>query len=143
MKPVSCGIAIRSWLSSISRSSVVPEPCEPTMKIGPPVRAGFRWEVATARECRVPRRGPGDHAARAPALPPVQDGGGGAKAEDTQLRARVDADPAHRADGGDLRRGQRDSPWPDPGRRARARLDRDPRAAPGAPAPPPPLHPPR
>jgi hypothetical protein len=35
MNPVSCGIAMRSWLSRMSRSSVEPEPCAPTMKIGP------------------------------------------------------------------------------------------------------------
>src|SRR3954464_13160050 len=101
MKPVSCGIAIRSWLSSISRSSVVPEPCEPTMKIGPLTRAGFRGDFATARECRVLRGGPRDHAAPAPALAPVHDGGGRAEAQVARLRARVDADAAHRADGGD------------------------------------------
>src|SRR5689334_6042721 len=35
MNPVSCGIAMRGWLSRMSRSSVVPEPIAPTMKIGP------------------------------------------------------------------------------------------------------------
>src|SRR3954447_18284907 len=34
MTPVSGGRAIRSWLSSISRSNVLPDPCEPRMKIG-------------------------------------------------------------------------------------------------------------
>ena len=35
MKPVSIGIAIRSWLSRISRSSVEPLPMALTMKMGP------------------------------------------------------------------------------------------------------------
>src|SRR3954465_3535996 len=48
MKPVSCGMAMRSWLSSISRSSVVPEPMVPTMKIGPRFGAGVRALPSTA-----------------------------------------------------------------------------------------------
>src|SRR3954466_13793544 len=107
MKPVSCGIAIRSWLSSISRSSVVPEPREPTMKIGPLTRAGFRGGFATGGECRVPRCGPSAHAARPPAVASVHDGRGRTPAQVARLRARVDAYAAHRADGGDLRRGPR------------------------------------
>src|SRR3954447_13930869 len=35
MNPVSGGIAMCGWLSSISRSSVVPEPMVPRMKTGP------------------------------------------------------------------------------------------------------------
>src|SRR3954464_1548849 len=126
MKPVSWGIAIRSWLSSISRSSVVPEPCEPTMKIGPFVWAGFRGGLATGGECRVLRRGSEAHAARAPAVASVHDRGGGAPAQVPRVRARRDADAAHGADGGALRQGQRDRPRPDGRRRARARLDPDP-----------------
>src|SRR3954447_11385086 len=106
MKPVSWGIAIRSWLSSISRSSVVPEPCEPTMKIGPRVRAGFRGGLATGGECRVHRGGSDAHAARPPAVASVHDGGGRAQAQGPGVRARDDAHAAHRADGGDLRRGE-------------------------------------
>src|SRR3954471_4792035 len=47
MKPVSCGIAIRSWLSSIRRSRVVPDPIAPTMKIGPRTGAGRRRLAST------------------------------------------------------------------------------------------------
>src|SRR5919112_1713267 len=46
MKPVSCGIAMSGWLSSISRSSVVPVPIAPTMKIGPRTGAGSRGEMS-------------------------------------------------------------------------------------------------
>src|SRR3954462_15533257 len=98
MKPVSCGIAIRSWLSSISRSSVVPEPWEPTMKIGPRAAAGFRGGLATGGECRVLRRGSGAHVARPSAVASVHDRGGRAQAQVARIRARDDAHAAHRAD---------------------------------------------
>ena len=35
MNPVSCGIAMFGWLSSMSRISVDPEPMALTMKMGP------------------------------------------------------------------------------------------------------------
>jgi hypothetical protein len=42
MKPVSCGIAMLSWLSRMSRSSVDPEPMAPMMKMGPAWLIGRR-----------------------------------------------------------------------------------------------------
>src|SRR3954464_15747096 len=49
MKPVSCGIAMFGWLSSIKRRSVVPVPIGPTMKIGPWPGAGLRGVEASMR----------------------------------------------------------------------------------------------
>src|SRR3954463_3061623 len=49
MKPVSCGIAMFGWLSSISRRSVVPVPIGPTMKIGPWLTVGLRGVEASMR----------------------------------------------------------------------------------------------
>src|SRR5687767_1886949 len=48
MNPVSGGIAIASWLSSTSRSSVVPVPIEPMTKIGPLPGAGCSALIAAA-----------------------------------------------------------------------------------------------
>src|SRR4051812_13355110 len=49
MKPVSCGIAMFGWLSSISRSSVLPAPIGLTMKIGPRASAGSRAGASMRR----------------------------------------------------------------------------------------------
>src|SRR4051812_42137515 len=55
MKPVSGGIPMCGWLSSIRRSRVVPEPIAPTMKIGPRRGAsegsgtGGRWPLGRRR----------------------------------------------------------------------------------------------
>src|SRR5918998_6614263 len=50
MNPVSCGIAMRSWLSRISRSRVEPEPIALTMKMGPRVEIAGESSVGLYRD---------------------------------------------------------------------------------------------
>ena len=47
MMLVSWAIAMCSWLSTIRRISVVPDPIGPTMKIGPPLCAASPVSVVT------------------------------------------------------------------------------------------------
>src|SRR6476659_454612 len=54
MNPVSCGIAMFSWVSRLSRSSVLPVPMGLTMKIGPLPGAGSRGMARDPRQNGYP-----------------------------------------------------------------------------------------